>query len=144
MKNDSNLFYTCSLIEYMAREKKLHRSEACAKLGDRTIKRIYDYADVFHSEPIASVADHFEQSSLQESGEFDNVASCKYTVPDYWTIGKVYSRLIEDVSQDRNVLETLKDVYSSWISEAISNYNSDFYYQPRDYLKECYLAGEVL
>ena len=28
----------------------------------------------------------------------DNVAACRYTVPDYWTIGEVYERLIEDVT----------------------------------------------
>ena len=33
MKNDSNLFYTCSLIEYMSRQKKLRRSETVKKLG---------------------------------------------------------------------------------------------------------------
>ncbi len=68
-------------------------------------------------------------------GSYDNVAKCKYTVPDYWTIGEVYERLIEDVlpSEDR-VTETLREVYESWISESISNYNSDFYYQSRDYI----------
>jgi hypothetical protein len=128
----------------MAREKKLHRSEACNRLGEKTIARIYRYADVFHCEPIAAVADEFEGEYLQETGKYDNVAECKYTAPDYWTIGKVFSRLIEDVMGDKPVLETLQDVYRSWISDAISNYNSDFFYQPREYLKECYLAGEVL
>jgi hypothetical protein len=32
-----------------------------------------------------------------ESGEFDNVARCCYEVPDYWAIGEVYERLIEDI-----------------------------------------------
>uniref|UniRef100_UPI0040572B6F hypothetical protein n=1 Tax=Acetatifactor sp. TaxID=1872090 RepID=UPI0040572B6F len=56
---------------------------------------------------------------------------------------EVYERLIEDVTQD-DVVDTPITVYKSWISESISNYNSDFFYQPRDYIKECYLAGEVL
>lgn len=30
------------------------------------------------------------------------------------------------------------------MGEAISNYNSDFFYQPRDYIRECYLAGDVI
>ena len=55
MKNDSNLFYTCSLIEYMSRQKKVRRSEAVRRLGTKTIDRIYRYADVLHCEPIEKV-----------------------------------------------------------------------------------------
>lgn len=36
-----------------------------------------------------------------------------------------------------------KEVYTSWIDDAISNYNSDFYYQSRDYLFACYQEGEI-
>lgn len=68
----------------------------------------------------------------------DNVAACRYTVPDYWTIGEVYERLIEDVTgedeDDEHLIDHLMEVYTSWIDDAISNYNSDFYYQSRDYL----------
>ena len=70
-------------------------------------------------------------------GEFDNVGKCRYEVPDYWTIGEVYGRLIEDVGSN-DVIETLVLVYKSWISDAISNYNTDFYYQSREYITECF------
>ena len=76
-------------------------------------------------------------------GSFDNVVSCKYEVPDYWAIGEVYERLIEDVCDD-DVIAKLIEVYNSWIDREISNYNSDLFYQPRDYLRECYLAGKIL
>ena len=42
MKNDSNLFYTCSLIEYIGREKKQRRSAVVNYLGKNTIKIIYN------------------------------------------------------------------------------------------------------
>lgn len=77
----------------------------------------------------------------------DNVAACRYTVPDYWTIGEVYARLIEDVTgedeDDEQLIDHLMEVYTSWIDDAISNYNSDFYYQSRDYLFACYQEGEI-
>ena len=82
-------------------------------------------------------------SSYRLQGTFDNVTTCRYEAPDYWTMGEVFERLIEDVS-DGDVIATLRKVYASWICDALSNYNSDLYYQPRDYLRECYLAGEVL
>jgi len=143
MKNDSALMYTCSLIEYIGRKQKLSRSEVVKQLGRENIMRIYKYADVLHCEPIERVADEYITMTEMASGDYDNVKKCKYEVPDYWTIGEVYERLIEDVTQG-DVVETLLAVYESWISESISNYNSDFFYQPRDYIRECYLAGEVI
>ncbi len=35
------------------------------------------------------------------------------------------------------------EVYTSWIDEVISNYNTDFYYQSRDYIFECYREGQI-
>ncbi len=74
-----------------------------------------------------------------EEGDYDNIAKCKYNVPDYWDIGDVYSRLITDVD-DGDVIETLFKVYNSNLSDEILDYNSAMYFQPRDYLKMCYLA----
>ena len=145
MKNNSALFYTCSLIEYIGRERKLKRSEVVHALGESAIRRIYRYADVFHCEPIVKTADDFISNLNILEGDFDNVASCRYTVPDYWTIGEVYERLIEDLSGSReeDVLKNLMEVYTSWIDGVISNYNSDFYYQSREYILECYREGRV-
>lgn len=145
MKNNSALFYTCSLIEYIGRERKLKRSEVVHALGESAIRRIYRYADVFHCEPIEKTADDFITNLNILEGDFDNVASCRYTVPDYWTIGEVYERLIEDLSGSReeDVLKNLMEVYTSWIDGVISNYNSDFYYQSREYILECYREGRV-
>lgn len=143
MKNDSALMFTCSLIEFIGRKQKLSRTDVVRSLGKENITRIYKYADVLHCETIERVADEYITMAEIGTGEYDNIKKCKYEVPDYWTIGEVYERLIEDVDQ-HSTIETLHEVYFSWISEAISNYNSDFFYQPRDYIRECYLEGEVL
>lgn len=146
MKNNSALFYTCSLIEFIGRMQKQPRSAVVDFLGKDTLLRIYRFADVFHCEPIEKTADDFITLRQIPQGSFDNVAACRYTVPDYWTIGEVYERLIEDVAQgedDQAVVDKLMEVYTSWIDTAISNYNSDFYYQSRDYIATCYREGEI-
>lgn len=143
MKNNSALFYTCSLIEFIGRRQKLRRGDAVNAIGEKVLRRIYSHADVFHCEPIEKTADDFITLCSIPEGDFDNVAACRYEVPDYWTIGEVYERLIEDVC-DGDVITTLIEVYNSWIDQAISNYNSDLFYQPRDYLCECYREGEIL
>lgn len=78
------------------------------------------------------------------SGSFDNVAQAQYLIPDVWTIGKVYARLIEDISGEENITETLLEVYSSWIDATLSDYNYSFYYESREYIAECYRLGEVI
>ena len=144
MKNNNALFYTCSLIEYIGRITKQRRSVIVKYLGAGTIKRIYKYADIFHCDPIEKVADEFIELADIPLDSFDNVAKCRYEVPDYWTIGEVYERLIEDCYSDDEILEGLWEVYHSWIDQCISNFNTDFYYQPRDYIAACYKKGEVL
>ncbi len=34
--------------------------------------------------------------------------------------------------------------YTSWMDLLLSDYNSDLFCQPRDYLAECYRQGEIL
>lgn len=136
MKNNA-LFYTCSLIEYIGRSQKRSRSAIVDKLGEENLKRIYRYADVLHCEPIEKIADEYIHLIKLRKGNYDNVAACKYLIPDYWAIGSVYSRLIEDAQKD-DVISTLIEVYHSKLSDHISDYNSAIYFQPRDYLHEQY------
>ena len=143
MKNDYDLFFTCSLIEFIGRERKLTRGEVVKYIGKDNLKRIYKYADTLHCEPIEKVADDYIEMCNIPTGTYDNVKRCKYEVPDYWTIGDVYGRLIEDV-EENSVIDTLIEVYQSWISDAISNYNSDFFYQSREYIRKCYEENEIL
>ena len=93
---------------------------------------------------IEKVADEFITECSMNNGNYDNIHDCKYRIPDYWDIGEVYERLIEDCFSDDEILHGIWKVYHSWISDKISNYNTDFYYQPRDYIAACYEEGDVL
>ena len=70
-KNNNRLFYTCSLIEYIGRQQKRDRKEVTDFLGKERIARIYEYADVFHCEPIEKVAYEFSEECKIEEGNFD-------------------------------------------------------------------------
>lgn len=127
-RNDSSLFFTCSLIEQLGRSLHTERGAVAAVLGAKRIGAIYDHADVLHCEPIEKVADDAAEEFGMQTGKFDNVSAARFAVPDVWTMGKVYARLIEDVSGETNVVDTLLNVYGSWIDKKLSDYNSDFYY----------------
>lgn len=143
-RNNSALFFTCSLIEQLGRMLHCKRGDVVFALGEEALSAIYDHADVLHCEPLQKVADDVITEFSLQGGSFDNVAQAKFTVPDAWTMGKVYARLIEDVSDEDNVVETLLNVYASWIDEKLSNYNSSLYYEPRDYVAECFRQGMIL
>ena len=85
------------------------------------------------------VTDLLTRERIQRIYEFADVFHC-----DYWDIGEVYARLIEDCYKDEEIVEGIWEVYHSWMDAQISNYNSDFYYQPRDYIAACYEEGVVL
>lgn len=145
MKNNNDLFYVCSLIEYIGRQMHQKRGDVVNSLGRDCVERIYRFAGVFHCDPIAKVATEFIEQQNISQGEFDNIQTCRYTVPDYWTMGEVYARLIEDIcgEEESKVISALFQVYDSWISDALSNYNTDFYYQSRDYIYECFCEGQI-
>ena len=142
-KNNNALFFACSLIEYISRIKTNRRSDIVNYLGS-DLKRIYDYADVFHCEPIEKVADDFIIRNNITHGEYDNISKCKYVVPDYWDIGEVFERLIEDSYEEEDVISGMIEVYNSWLAEKILNFNSDLYYQSREYIAACFKEGKLL
>ncbi len=148
MKNNNFLFYVCSLLEYIGRLLKLERSELVRQLGKHRIKRLYKDAGALHCEPIEKIAAEVVSVYGVKGGTFDNVSRCLYEVPDYWTIGEVYERLIEDICAENDDVDFIAgvvlQVYTSRIDKAISNYNTDFFYQSRDYIFECWKEGKVV
>ncbi|WP_407428218.1 hypothetical protein [Treponema sp.] len=148
MKNNNSLFYVCSLLEFIGRTYKIEHSKLVNQLGKENIKRIYKDADALHCEPIEKIADEVMATYNIKSGDYDYISSCHYEIPDYWTIGEVYERLIEDICVENSdidfIIDSLIKVYTSWIDKTISNYNSDFFYQPREYIYESWREGKVL
>ena len=76
------------------------------------------------------------------------------TREQFWVLAKfkhpthqiVYKRLILNVSETQGISpeEALEEVYTSWISEKIDDYNSSMYYESPQYLSASYYAGEAL
>lgn len=119
---DNDLFFTCSLIDYIARKTKNHRVDVVNALGKERIEKIYDLADVYHSDNIDRVSEDFIEESGISQGDFDNVGECKYTIPTHWDIGKVYKRLIKGVAAEENIeiVDALMKVYRSFVSELMT------------------------
>lgn len=144
-KEENDLFFTCSLIEYIARKTNNTKKYVVNILGEKNIRKIYELAEVYHSENIEKVSDEFIEKSNIIMGEYDCISNCKYRIPTYWEIGKIYKRLIVQVNSNKDeYIETLIEVLSSWIIEKIDNYNSSLFYENSDYIYQCYVEGKIL
>lgn len=145
-KKDNDLFYLCSLIDYIARKTKNIRSVVVNQLGKERLEKIYDLADVYHCDNIDRVSDDFIAEAHIKNGTFDNVGECGYAILSHWDIGKVYKRLIKMVASDERIgtIEALIKVYNSFISGKIDDYNSSVYYENPSYIFESYKQGHVL
>lgn len=73
-----------------------------------------------------------------ENGSFDTISDCKYSIPSFLDIGKLYSIMIEDCAKEGEEVQELINIFSSFISDKISEFNTDLYYQNPDYLEWSY------
>lgn len=144
MSKESSCFYTCSLIESICRTQKQTHKDVVAMLGYDNIKRIYQYADVFHCEMIEKVTDDFVERCNIPKGTYDYISRCKYKIPTVWEIGAVFKNIVLGISsEDDDIPRKIEEVLSSWLAEHISNYNSDLYYQTGEYLVYCYKEKKI-
>ena len=144
-KKTNDLFYTCSLIDYMARKTRNKRKDIVNALGKDKISKILELADIYHSDNIDRVSDDFIAEAGITPGSFDNVAAARYTVPSHWDIGKVYKRLILGIekAKDISTIDALFEAYNSFVSDKIDDYNSSFYYDPPQNILQAFLSGEI-
>ncbi len=144
-KKENDLFFTCSLIEYIARKTKHKRCDIIDLPGRETIEKIYDLADVYHSDNIDTVSEYFIQKAGITPGAYDNIASARYSLPGHWDIGKIYKRLILGIAREKRipVTDALFQAYHSFVSDKIDDYNSSFYYDAPQNILNAFLDGKI-
>jgi hypothetical protein len=146
-KKHNDLFFVCALIEYIARKTKNHRNVVVNAIGKQQLQHLYDLADIYHSENMDKISDELIDKYHIEEGYFDNVAESNYDVPAIWDIGKVYKRLIIDIMNESDTdraIDVLTEVYNSWLSRKLEDFNSSLFYENPDYIFQSYMAGQEL
>ena len=77
---ENDLFFTCSLIEYIGRVTKNKRHVVVDILGRERIEKIYNLADVYHCIDIAYTAEDFIEEAGINEGDFDNIKSKSFSL----------------------------------------------------------------
>jgi hypothetical protein len=144
-KLDNDLFFVCSLIEYIGRATKNRRADVVTALGRETLAHCLELADVYHCEPIENTAADIIEKRGIAVGNFDNTTG-EFNVPAVFDIAKVYKRLVVDIIEHSGAspLDALENVYMSWISDKISDYGCSMFYENPEYLYLSYFNGEPI
>lgn len=143
-KEQNDYFYVCALIEYIARETHNHRGDIVKAIGRKGIEKLLYDAEVNHCLSFEQVSDEVISYYKIKNGEFDTISDCKYPVPSYLDIGKLYSIMIEDCAAPGEEVQELINIFSSFISDEISRFQTDLYYQNPDYIECSYREGKLL
>jgi len=142
-KND--LYFVCSIIEFLGCYTKNRNWDAVKQIGKTELERQLASAQVSHCLTFEEVVSDLIDFCHIQTGDFDSVGTCQYKVPSATSIGKVYRDLILDMQKEgQPLVDALYEVFTSFISDAISNFNSSAYYENPSYLKHSYLQGYML
>lgn len=143
-KRKDDIYYVCTMIEFVARATNNRRRDVVKKFSKKDIEHQLKVAEVNHCLSYEQVSDEWiEQYGIVE-GDYNNVKECKYTVPSVNAIGRVYQQLVIETMEVNEEAQAIIDVFSSFISDEISNFNSNVYYSSPDYLKCSYEEGFLL
>ena len=142
-QSENDLFYVCSLLEYIARKTNNKKKYIVEHIGKERINKLFNLAEIYHSENIDKVSDEIIKVSNIEKGNYKlNLIEDK---PTFWDIGRVYQRLIIMIDDNKETfINNLLKVMNSWIIEKIDDYKSNLYYENPGYIYECYMEGKIL
>ena len=137
----NDLFYVCSLIEYIGR---ITKNRLGAVVGARGIENQLQDAAVNHCLSFEQVSDEIIGEYGINDGDFDTIEECCEKIPSYTAIGKLYCNMIIDcAAADDEVNETVK-MFSQFISDEISDFRTGLYCENPSYLECSYEAGYLL
>lgn len=143
-KQKDDIYYVCSLIEFIARKTKNHRQDVIRRFSKADVERQLRLAEVNHCLSFEQVADELIEDYGISDGDFDTVKECRYDVPSFLSIGMLYQELVLSTMKTEDAAQGIIDIFSSFISDEISDFNSNVYYTNPDYLRCSYLEGKML
>lgn len=143
-KQRDDIYYVCSLIEFIARKTKNHRQDVIRHFSKADVERQLRLAEVNHCLSFEQVADELIEDYGISDGDFDTVKECRYDVPSFLSIGMLYQELVLSTMKNKDAAQGIIDIFSSFISDEISDFNSNVYYTNPDYLRCSYLEGKML
>ena len=143
--NNDDLFYVCSMIEFVARETHNKVKDIVGMMEDEDILHQLKVAGVNHCLSYEQICDEWIAEFQIVEGNFDitNVDSELATIIlTSLDMGEVYQRLIADtLSTKEDFTEGILRVYNDEICDVIDNYNCSAFYEPSYVIARAYQNG---
>ena len=114
-KQKDDIYYVCSLIEFIARKTKNHRQDVIRHFSKADVERQLRLAEVNHCLSFEQVADELIEDYGISDGDFDTVKECRYDVPSFLSIGMLYQELVLSTMKNEDAAQSIIDVFSSFI-----------------------------
>lgn len=143
-KRKDDIYYVCTMIEFVARATNNRRKDVIKKFSKKSVEHQLKVAEVNHCLSYEQVSDEWIEQYGIIAGDFDTVKKCKYKIPSVNAIGRVYQQLVIATAKANEEAQAIIDVFSSFISDEISDFNSNVYYSNPDYLRCSYEEGTLL
>ena len=145
-QKENDLFFVCSLIEYIARSTFNTKKYIVETIGKDKIRKIYELAEVYHSENIDKVCEDLVKECHIKKGDYDILSKIlNENPPSHWDMGRVYQRIILAISKDESeFIDKLMEVLTSWIIHHFDNYDSSLYFENPGYILVCYQEGKII
>ena len=93
-KRKDDIYYVCTMIEFVARTTNNRRRDVVARLSNQNIEHQLKVAEVNHCLSLEQVADEWIEQYKIPTGSFNTVEECRYEVPSVTAIGRVYQQLV--------------------------------------------------
>lgn len=143
-KLKDDIYFVCTMVEFVARATNNRRKDVIAKMSKKSIVHELKVAEVNHCLSMEQISDEWIEQYKIENGKYNTTDKCRYAVPPVTSIGRVYQQLVLATAEENDVAQAIIDVFTSFISDEISDFNTNVYYSNSDYLKCSYEAGILL
>lgn len=107
-------------------------------------KESVEFPEVNHCLSFEQVGDEIIEEYEIPEGTFDTITNCKYAIPGFQDIGRLYAIMIENCAQSGQEVEELMKIFSPFISDKILDFRTGLYYVNQSYLEWSHREGYLL
>jgi len=142
----SDIIYVCALIEHTGRATLRSNNEIVKILGINGIEWQLEHAQTSHCLTFDETSEELIEAYQIPQGNFDSVGNCTGHVPLPIHVARTYKSLVVNIADasDLPLDQIIYEVFNSFISDEISNFNTSTFYENPSYIYHSYLEGELL
>jgi len=142
----SDIMYVCALIEHVGRVTRNRNHDIVKMIGIDGIAWQLEHAQTSHCLTFDETSEELIEEYKIPQGNFDSVGNCTGNVPLPIHVARTYKSLIVNIAEnsDKPLAQIIYDVFTSFISDEISNFNTSTFYENPSYIYHSYLEGELL